>query len=45
MVNYTVPGLKTDSAERIVAMLQDRLNSLSDLALTRKTNAKSARKR
>src|SRR6478736_5625684 len=36
MVNYTVPGLKTDSAERIVAMLQDRLNSLSDLALTLK---------
>ena len=36
MVTYTVPGLKTDSAERIVALLQDRLNSLSDLALTLK---------
>ena len=36
MVTYTVPGLKTDSAERVVKLLQDRLNSLSDLALTLK---------
>ena len=36
MVTYTVPGLKTDIAERIAALLQDRLNSLSDLALTLK---------
>src|SRR6201987_228123 len=34
MVTYTVPGLKTDSAERVVKLLQDRLNSLNDLALT-----------
>jgi starvation-inducible DNA-binding protein len=36
MVAYTVPGMKTDSAERVTALLQDRLNSLSDLALTLK---------
>ena len=36
MVTYTVPGLKTDSAERVVRLLQDRLNSLNDLALTLK---------
>src|SRR5436190_23035514 len=36
MVAYTVPGMKTDSAERVVKLLQDRLNSLSDLALTLK---------
>ena len=35
-MTYTVPGLKTDIAERIAALLQDRLNSLSDLALTLK---------
>jgi starvation-inducible DNA-binding protein len=33
---YTVPGMKSDSAERITALLQDRLNALSDLALTLK---------
>ena len=33
---YTVPGMKTDSAERITKLLQDRLNSLNDLALTLK---------
>jgi starvation-inducible DNA-binding protein len=36
MVTYTVPGMKGDSAERVVKLLQDRLNSLSDLALTLK---------
>src|SRR6201986_3879519 len=36
MVKYTVPGMKTGSAERIVALLQNRLNSLNDLALTLK---------
>jgi starvation-inducible DNA-binding protein len=36
MVTYTVPGMKSDSAERLVALLQDRLNSLNDLALTLK---------
>jgi starvation-inducible DNA-binding protein len=36
MTSYTVPGMKTDSAERVNALLQDRLNSLSDLALTLK---------
>src|ERR1700729_2824413 len=36
MVAYTVPGMKTDTAERVTALLQDRLNSLSDLALTLK---------
>ena len=33
---YTVPGMKTDDAERVTALLQDRLNSLNDLALTLK---------
>ena len=33
---YTVPGMKTDSAERVTKLLQDRLNSLNDLALTLK---------
>jgi starvation-inducible DNA-binding protein len=36
MVAYTVPGMKSDSAEQVVKLLQDRLNSLSDLALTLK---------
>jgi starvation-inducible DNA-binding protein len=36
MVTYTVPGMKGDSAERVIKLLQDRLNSLSDLALTLK---------
>jgi starvation-inducible DNA-binding protein len=36
MVAYTVPGMKTGSAERVIALLQDRLNSLNDLALTLK---------
>ena len=36
MVAYTVPGMKTDTADRVTALLQDRLNSLNDLALTLK---------
>src|SRR6202451_4665432 len=36
MVAYTVPGMKTDTAERVTALLQDRLNALNDLALTLK---------
>jgi starvation-inducible DNA-binding protein len=36
MTAYTVPGMKTGSADRVTALLQDRLNSLSDLALTLK---------
>jgi starvation-inducible DNA-binding protein len=36
MVTYTVPGMKSDSAERVIKLLQDRLNSLNDLALTLK---------
>jgi starvation-inducible DNA-binding protein len=36
MVTYTVPGMKSDIADEVVALLQDRLNSLSDLALTLK---------
>ena len=36
MATYTVPGMKSDAAERIVKLLQDRLNSLNDLALTLK---------
>ena len=28
MVAYTVPGMKSDSAERVIKLLQDRLNSL-----------------
>ena len=31
-----MPGMKTDTADRVTALLQDRLNSLSDLALTLK---------
>jgi starvation-inducible DNA-binding protein len=33
---YTVPALDTDSAEKIVTLLQGRLNTLNDLALTLK---------
>jgi starvation-inducible DNA-binding protein len=33
---YTVPGLKPDAAGELVALLQDRLNALNDLALTLK---------
>lgn len=36
MTAYTVPGMKTGNAERVNALLQDRLNSLNDLALTLK---------
>jgi len=36
MVTYTVPGMKSDDAEKVVTILQDRLNSLNDLALTLK---------
>ena len=36
MVAYTVPGMKNDTADKLVALLQDRLNSLNDLALTLK---------
>jgi starvation-inducible DNA-binding protein len=35
-VTYTVPGMKSDDAERVVKILQDRLNALNDLALTLK---------
>ena len=36
MVSYTVPGMKAGAAEKVVTLLQDRLNSLNDLALTLK---------
>ena len=36
MVAYTVPGMKSGNAERVNKLLQDRLNSLNDLALTLK---------
>src|ERR1700744_1128915 len=36
MVAYTVPGMKPDDAQQVNALLQDRLNALSDLALTLK---------
>src|ERR1700749_4533607 len=36
MTAYTVPGMKTGNAERVAELLQDRLNSLNDLALTLK---------
>ena len=35
-MSYTVPGMKADSAEQVTKLLQDRLNSLNDLALTLK---------
>ena len=36
MVTYTIPGMKSASADKVIALLQDRLDSLSDLALTLK---------
>jgi starvation-inducible DNA-binding protein len=36
VVDYTVPGMKIEDGKKIVALLQDRLNALSDLALTLK---------
>ena len=33
---YTVPGMKPDDAGEVIALLQDRLNALNDLALTLK---------
>ena len=33
---YTVPGMSTSDASKVVAILQDRLNALNDLALTLK---------
>lgn len=35
-VSYTVPGLKPDAAEQVIALLQNRLHALNDLALTLK---------
>ncbi|GIF05506.1 Dps family protein [Actinoplanes siamensis] len=34
--SYTVPGVKPEAAGEVVAVLQDRLNALNDLALTLK---------
>jgi DNA-binding ferritin-like protein (oxidative damage protectant) len=34
--NYTVPGMKTDTAAAVIALLQQRLHALNDLALTLK---------
>ena len=34
--SYTVPGMARSDAERVIDLLQDRLNSLNDLALTLK---------
>jgi starvation-inducible DNA-binding protein len=34
--NYTVPGIKNDTAAEIIAVLQQRLYALNDLALTLK---------
>jgi starvation-inducible DNA-binding protein len=36
MLSYTVPGMKSGDAEKVAGLLQDRLNSLNDLALTLK---------
>ena len=36
MVGYTVPGMKIEDGEKVVALLQVRLNALNDLALTLK---------
>ena len=36
MVAYTVPGMKPEAGAKVIALLQDRLNSLNDLALTLK---------
>jgi starvation-inducible DNA-binding protein len=36
MVTYTVPGMKAGNADKTIALLQDRLNALNDLALTLK---------
>jgi starvation-inducible DNA-binding protein len=35
-VSYTVPGLDTGAADRVIALLQVRLHALNDLALTLK---------
>jgi starvation-inducible DNA-binding protein len=35
-VTYTVAGIKKHSAETLMALLQERLNALNDLALTLK---------
>ena len=35
-MSYTVPGMKPDTAQTVIALLQDRLNALNDLALTLK---------
>ena len=35
-VSFTVPGMSTADANKVTSLLQDRLNSLSDLALTLK---------
>ena len=34
--SYTVPGMKPDAAGDVIALLQERLNALNDLALTLK---------
>ena len=35
-LHYTIPGISQSDAKKVVALLQDRLNALNDLALTLK---------
>jgi starvation-inducible DNA-binding protein len=35
-VSFTVPGMESDDADTVASMLQERLNSLTDLSLTLK---------
>ena len=35
-LHYTIPGVSQSDAKKVVALLQDRLNALNDLALTLK---------
>lgn len=35
-VSFTAPGMSTEDADRVTSLLQERLNSLNDLALTLK---------
>jgi starvation-inducible DNA-binding protein len=36
LVSYTVPGVDPSDADKVIVLLQDRLNALNDLALTLK---------
>ena len=40
MATYTVPGMKSDAAERVIKLLQDRLNARTEKAAAQRAAKK-----